>query len=183
MMGERPLGLQIWVTSVDGRDVRNLVNTPGDNTYPSWSPDAKRVLYAACAKAPCPDDQRELFAVSASGGELTQLTNDDVLDEQPRFSPDGSQIVMRSRFGVPDENGQGAVWDIRVIPTNRSQPARRLVDDETMSDAPVWLDDQTVLFEREAPPNSDAGIYSVRVSDGEISAVLNTTANERFPTN
>lgn len=183
MMGERPAGQQIWITSLDGRDVRNLVNTPGDNTYPSWSPDAKRVLFTACAIESCPDDQREVFAVSASGGEATQITADDVLDEKPRFSPDGSQIVMRSQFGIPDENGQGAVWDIRVIPTNRSQPARRLVDDDTMSDAPMWFDDRTVLFERQAPAGSDAGIYSVRVSDAEISAVLNTTANERFPAN
>lgn len=183
MMGDRPQGMQIWVTSVDGRDVRNLVNTPGDNTDPSWSPDAKRVLFVACAEAPCADEQREVFATLAVGGTPTQITNDDVLDAQPQFSPDGSQIVMRSQFAAPDEAGQGAIWDIRVIPTNRSQPARRLVNDDTVSSSPVWLDDQNVLFDRVPQNSRDSGIFLVRVSDAAISAVVNTTANERFPAN
>lgn len=183
MMGERPLGMQIWITSIDGRDVRNLANNPGDNTYPSWSPDATRVLFGACPESPCTDNQREVFAVASAGGDLIQITNDEIFDEQPRFSPDGSQIVMRSQAVAADEDGLGAQWDIRVIPTNRSQPARQLVDDDSTSDSPVWRNDQTVLFERVTTPGGDSGIYEVRVSSGEISTVLDNPVNERFPAN
>jgi len=181
MMGERPLGMQIWVTSIDGRDVRNLVNIPGDSTYPSWSPDAKRVLFGACPEPSCANEQREVFAVSAAGGELIQITNDDVFDEQPRFSPDGSQIVMRSQFSSPDEEGNGAEWDIRVIPTSRDQPARRLLGEGATGNAPVWSDDRFVLFERVTAQDGDSGIYTARVSDGELFTMVDMPANERFP--
>ena len=161
--------------------MRNLVNTVGDSTDPSWSPDAKRVLFVACAQSPCSHDEREVFAVLSGGGEPIQITNDDVRDEQPLFSPDGTQIVMRSQFATPDEDGQGAIWDIRVIPTNRSQPARRLVDDNTVSGAPVWLDDQNVVFDHVPSDSTEAGIFMVRLSDAALSVIINTTANERYP--
>ena len=183
MMGERPSGMQLWVTTVDGRHVRNLVNTPGDSTDPSWSPDARRVAFAACAEVNCAPSEREIFVIFSEGGEPIQITDDDVTDEQPRFSPDGRMIAMRSAVVAANEAGQGAVWDIRTVPTNRSSQPQRLVGDASASGAPIWSDDQTVVFHRYVPGRSDAGLYSARITDLSIVEVLNTEADELFPAN
>ncbi len=183
MMGERPLGMQVWVTTIDGRDVRNLVNDLGDSTDPSWSPDAKRVMFAACPieEELCAQSAREIFVVLATGGERIQITNDELVDEQPRFSPDGRQIVMRSQIVAAGADGQGAVWDLRVVPTNRSTEPMRIVGDGSISGSPVWSDDQTVVFHRFEPGRPDSGIFSARVSDAVVVELIDGAANELFP--
>ncbi len=189
MMGERPNGSQIWITTTDGRAIRSLVSDPGLNADPSWDPTGQRVLYVACPTAPCDDAQREVFAILSAGGDRVQITNDDINDAEPRFSPDGSSIVMRSEVvvGIPDDGSTDedesvpSVWDIRIVPTNRSRAPQRVMDDDSTSDAPFWLDDQTVLFHNTPRGQGDADVVRARLAPDEVSVLVEGPGNQLFP--
>jgi len=182
MTAGRPHALQVWLATVDGRSARVLVDQPGDFVDPSWSPDGVRVLYSACPTQPCEPADREIFAALANdGAERIQITNDDLADEGARFSPDGTNIVMRTQIVPPDEDGAGAVWDIRVVPTNRTSPPMRLVGDASVSAAPVWLDDDTILFHRFDESGINADIYMARISGAMLIPLVLGPANDLYP--
>lgn len=182
MTGGRPQALQVWLTTSDGRSARVLTDQVGDFVDPSWSPDGKRLLYSACPEHPCLVTDREIFAALATGeGERVQITNDDFADEGPRFSPDGTKIAMRTQIVPPGEDGTGAVWDIRVVPTNRTEPPVRLVGDASVSAAPTWLDDRTVLFHRFDEAGLDADIYMAQISGATLVPLVLGPANDLYP--
>ena len=38
---------EIYVMDTDGGNLQNLTNAPGDDEYPSWSPDGKQIVFTA----------------------------------------------------------------------------------------------------------------------------------------
>jgi len=181
MMGVRQQDYRIWVTTPDGRGVRALVSDRGQNTDPSWGPLGERVLYVGCPDDSCELEQREVFAIQSGGGERIQITSDEVADSEPRFSPDGTQIATRSLVVRGDDEGNGDVWDIRVLPTNRSREPRRLVGDDSVSGSPVWLDAETVAFDRTEQGSDHADIVSVRVAQAVRTVLVDGPADQIDP--
>ena len=58
----------------------------------AWSPDGKRIVYAASA---C------IFTIDADGGNVTKITGEPIPLEwtfAPSWSPDGSKIVFESHI-------------------------------------------------------------------------------------
>jgi hypothetical protein len=65
---------------------------------PAFSPDGKRLAFAALVKA-VPD----IFVVDLATGAVTNLTNDAFADYSPTFSPDGATIVYTARISGNDK--------------------------------------------------------------------------------
>ncbi|MFC1492356.1 DUF5050 domain-containing protein [candidate division KSB1 bacterium] len=61
--------------------------------HPSWSPDGSRIAFSLTANS-----QWEIFSMNSSGGDLINLTNNNVRDHSPSWSPDGSKIVYFSNL-------------------------------------------------------------------------------------
>lgn len=172
----------IWVTSADGRFVRRVDTGDGESFDPAWSPDGTRAVFIACPAKNCDPTEREIFVVMVSGGDRLQLTNDELEDAQPSFSPDGMHIAMRSRTLPPTEDGTGGVWDIRVVAiTGRSDP-RVLVGDTSSSSSPQWMDNATIIFDRVVAGADTRSIYTAARTGGEVDEWRATPANEGHPT-
>ncbi len=77
---------------------QSLDEQPGTMTFaPRFSPDGNTVVFSLERGG-----NSDIYALSLSSGQLTQLTNAPSIETAPSFSPDGSQIVFESdRTGVP----------------------------------------------------------------------------------
>jgi TolB protein len=70
-----------------------LTEGPGD-AEPAWSPDGTRIVFSSDRSG-----DRELYVVSADGGDVTQLTASPDFDGQPTWSPDGTMIAFTTDRG------------------------------------------------------------------------------------
>jgi Tol biopolymer transport system component len=54
----------------DGSNQRNLTNSPGEVTTPSWFPDGSKIAFTSDR-----DGNREIYKMNADGSNQTRLTN------------------------------------------------------------------------------------------------------------
>lgn len=103
----------LWVVDLETRE-RRLVDTSnaqdtsvfsGDAVGPAWSPDGSRIAFWGLNGG----GQRDLFMVSAAGGDRVALTNDAPTDWNPVWSSDGRSIVFLS-----DRSGRNALWRLAL---------------------------------------------------------------------
>ncbi|HXH27805.1 MAG TPA: hypothetical protein VNL37_02100, partial [Candidatus Polarisedimenticolia bacterium] len=92
----------LYVVDAGGGTPRKVVE--GDAVQPSWSPSGRRLLYWSNTGG-----QRDLFTVSAAGGDRVPLTNDPAIDWSPVWSPDG-----RYAYFASDRGGAMNLWRIAV---------------------------------------------------------------------
>ena len=81
-----------------------LVDGNGPVSEVHWSPDGKRLLFAAGSEA-----QTELWVVRADGSGLRRLTANSARETTPSWSPDGSSIAF-----VSDRDGNLEIYTLRV---------------------------------------------------------------------
>ena len=60
----------IWVTSVDGGDARQLTNSPKADNSPRWLPDGKTLAFISAR-----DGEPQIYTVPVSGGEPTKISS------------------------------------------------------------------------------------------------------------
>ena len=89
---------ELFVMGADGGDVRQLTNAPGDNVTPKWSPDGRRIVFAAERR---PGDS-EIYVMDADGRNARALSPAPGDDSHPSWSPDGARILFNSARNTPD---------------------------------------------------------------------------------
>jgi len=100
-----------------------------DTTETTWSdvdisPDGGTILF---------DMLGDIYTVPTAGGDATALTADIAWNIQPRFSPDGSQIVF-----VSDRGGADNLW---VMNADGSDPKAVTEESENLVHNPSWSPD------------------------------------------
>lgn len=74
----------------------------------------------------------DLYLMSASGGDLQQLTTDPAIDAGPRWKPDGGELAFYS-----SRTGHREVWVMPIV----GGPARQVTRGESESFYPAWSPD------------------------------------------
>ena len=95
----------IYVTNIDGDQVRRLTNHPDEDHAPAWSPDSRRIAFYSNR-----DHQAGIFVMDADGANLKRLTIG--FHDYPTWSPEGTRIAIwvagdPSGIGVMRASGRG----------------------------------------------------------------------------
>ena len=84
----------LWAIDVASGNKRLL--TEGDAVQPSWSPHGHRIAYWGMQPG---GGQRDIWTIPAEGGAAMAVTNDEALDWNPVWSPDGQYLYFASNRG------------------------------------------------------------------------------------
>lgn len=118
-------GRTIVIVDADGGGVPTVLDGHWEGV--SWSPDGTRLVVSGFPQL---DGGRfDLYTMAPDGSDRVQLTDDDVIERQPSWSPDGSTIL----FAKGDVYEQ----DVFVMASDGSD-VRRLTDHDGLDLSPVW---------------------------------------------
>ncbi|MGC1615438.1 MAG: S9 family peptidase [Candidatus Acidiferrum sp.] len=87
----------LWIVSVPGGEAKQITEGQDwDDTDPQWSPDGTRIAFVSDRTGKAYDDSHntDVWVIPAAGGALTKISDHAFDDENPRWSPDGKQILF-----------------------------------------------------------------------------------------
>lgn len=95
---------ELWAVNV-ASGAKRKIETNQDAMQPQFSPDGKRIVFWGINE----NYQRDLWTISAAGGDLVKLTDDAALDWNPVWSPDGKSVYFCS-----NRNGGWGIWQVAI---------------------------------------------------------------------
>ncbi len=132
-------GWDIFVLDRTKNTERSITNTPEFHELVSdWSPDGRFLLVESFSPIDTLEGDWEIYVMDMQGNYVTRLTDNDVNDVSPRWSPDGSKIVY-SAFDGKD-------WDIFIMDADGSNKRNLSNDDYLFSSSPCWSPDGTKIL-------------------------------------
>ena len=99
---------KIFVMDADGSNQTPLTTNTGDEFWPDWSPDGRKIAFYSFIG----DGNSEIYVVDSDGSNLTKLTNNPFRDETPVWSPDGNKIAFSTR--------RDGDWEVYVMDADGS---------------------------------------------------------------
>ncbi len=89
-------GGDIWVMAKEGGTAIQVTHSPGEESWPKFSPDGKYIGYTAAYNG-----NNDIYVIPATGGVPVRVTYNSFSDRMIDWHPDGKRILFRSAF----ENG------------------------------------------------------------------------------
>ncbi len=92
---EKEQSTDLWLAPVDGSAApRKITALKAGESDPSWSPDSRRIAFAAKRDA---DEVNQIYVLDVvGGGEAQRVTNLSTGLRAPKFSPDGKRLLFGS---------------------------------------------------------------------------------------
>jgi Tol biopolymer transport system component len=154
----------VYVVDADGSNLRRLTDRDAPELNPSWSPDGRRVAFAAVS-----DGQFDLYVAARDGSDARPLVETSGADEDfVAWSPDGQTLVF-ARYEPDFETGSGDLW----VANADGSGERLLLGGPDDDSAPSWSPDgQRIAFLRN-------GHVAVMNADGSNARALTDPGDAR----
>ena len=161
----------------DGSISIDLGGVAGLNAFPSWSPDASRILFASYR-----DGRGDLYTMNSDGTDLRNLTHNgdwsadrDVwsLFEKASWSPDGAQIVFASIV-----NGIAGLYTMNADGSNVSPVIPSFT--QSLCLTPDWAPDNTSVIAM-CQTDDDLAIFELPLAGQNAKQVSPPGVQALFP--
>ena len=116
---DSPNGMNfIWKMKSDGSEKTRITYEPkkGEIREPSWSPDGSKIVHIRYSKD-FNTDASEICIMDKNGNNVKRLTYNDVMEDFPKYSPDGRKIAFTSQSA----GKQPQIWVMNSDGTNLKQ--------------------------------------------------------------
>jgi TolB protein len=155
----------IFVMNADGTGTRRLTSGRDDDSYPSWSPDGRSIVFSRGGQ--------DLYVIAAGGGTARRIDTDEASEREPAWSPDGRWIAYSRREpGTPIRE----LWLIRPDGTGRRQLTRL----NAVSTSPAWSPDGwRIAFATDVDKTLD--IYTVHADGSNVQNATTGDADDFEP--
>lgn len=152
---------RIYVITMEELSVVDLlVGTDVPGRCPVWSPDGSRLAFVSPRENAFGAYASDIYVINADGSGLTQLTNDDHIEDHVSWSPDGERLVFEWQGETPD-GSYGS--DVYVVNADGSG-LTNLGDNHEEETGPVWsADGESIAFV--VWNSSNEGLYVMK-ADG-----------------
>ena len=142
---------EIYEMGINGSNITRLTDFPEWDTYPSISPDGRKILWRRVLPTggnSSSGRNSEIFVMNRDGSNPINVSNHTGFDGYPEWSPDGKWIVFASNR-TPD--GSRGNFHLYIMRPDGSDVRRLLENDGIVDDArPAWSPDGTMIaFNRE----------------------------------
>ncbi|MHC9539748.1 MAG: prepilin-type N-terminal cleavage/methylation domain-containing protein [Vulcanimicrobiota bacterium] len=160
---------EIFIMNVDGSDQKQLTDNSGENRYPSFSPDGKKIVWCSDSN-PVTTGKSEICIMNTDGSDKKMLT--DTGGGNPCFSYDGTKIAYDNNPVAGDGK------DIYYIDANYSGPGYATVNQVTHDNgscqnwSPNWTPDGRIVFNS----NVDTGAGTTPCKEG---CIINIDGSDR----
>ncbi len=126
----------LWVSDLEGANLKQLTTTKEDESSPCWSPDGRTICFVSRQSG-----KPALYTISADGGSMQRLPTSGIANpSEPDWSPDGKYIVFTANMGG---------FQICVVPMEG--PLRGTATPLVAGEDPVWApNSRAVMFVRNA---------------------------------
>lgn len=84
-------GGDIWIVPKTGGSASRLTSSPGEESYPKFSPDGQTIAYTATY-----NNNADVYTISAAGGMPFRITYHSMHDRVIDWHPDGNKILFAS---------------------------------------------------------------------------------------
>ncbi len=81
----------IYTIDVETKQTRRLTTHSGNDSLPSFSPDGSTIVFVSNRTG-----VQQIYSMTATGGNIQQLTDDPSPSHRPNWSPDGTRIIFQS---------------------------------------------------------------------------------------
>ncbi|MDX1666865.1 MAG: Tricorn protease like protein, partial [Saprospiraceae bacterium] len=85
-------GGDIWIVSKTGGTAVQATSSPGEESWPRFSPDGQHIAYTAAY-----DGNLDVYVMPAEGGVPTRVTHQSHADRMVDWHPDGQRLLFASR--------------------------------------------------------------------------------------
>src|SRR5262245_34289736 len=81
----------IWLVDKTGGAASRLTSSPGEESFPRFSPDGTMVAFSAAY-----DGNQDVYVMPTAGGEPVRLTHHPMADRVVGWTPDGQRVLFAS---------------------------------------------------------------------------------------
>ena len=110
-------GGDVWIVNKNGGGATQLTNSPGEETYPKFSPNGEEIAFTASYRG-----NPDVYVMNTTGGVPKRITYGSHSDRMVEWHPSGDKILFASRreTGIPS----GRVNQLFLISKNGGMPEK-----------------------------------------------------------